>query len=93
MLSHYIRNPYLHPERYPYFKENERLADKIKNMKDNVVKRIKLLFEKCDEKIGQGTTECFGCDEIGTKTIEKSYEILNIIYAYIIIYCHIQIAF
>ena len=56
MLTHYIRNPYLHPERYPYFKENERLADKIKNMKENVVKRIKLLVEKCDQKIGLDRT-------------------------------------
>ena len=56
LLTQYIRNPYLHPERYPYFKENERLADKIKKMKDNVVKRIKLLFEKCDQKIGRDRT-------------------------------------
>ena len=51
-----MRNPYFHPVRYPYFKENERLAAKIQIMKDNVVKRIQLLFEKCDQKIGRDRT-------------------------------------
>ena len=51
-----MRKPYFHPDRYPYFKENDRLAAKIQNMKDNVVKRIKLLFEQCDQKIGRDRT-------------------------------------
>ena len=44
---------------------------------------------KCDENIGHGTKECFGCDEIGTETIEKSNEILDILFKYIYIYIYI----
>ena len=42
--------------RRPYFKEHDRLAAKIQNITDNVVKRIKLLVEKCDQKIGHDRT-------------------------------------
>ena len=52
-----------YPSRYPrHFKHNERvvrlerLAEKITNMKENVVKRIKLLSQKCERKIGRERT-------------------------------------
>ena len=44
--------------RCPYFKSvlQNRTSAKIQNIKDNVVKRIKLLVEKCDQRIGRDRT-------------------------------------
>ena len=53
---HKIRFSYRYPQRYPYFKENKQHAEKITNIKENVVKRIKLLSQKCEQKIGRERT-------------------------------------
>ena len=63
-----MRKPYFHPDRYPYFNENDLLTNKIRDIKDNVARRIKLLYEKCLQKIG--------CDRT-IKELEKPDKVGN----------------